>query len=138
MIRRPPRSTQSRSSAASDVYKRQGEIAEMIDRVDVRTLVDFGQDGAERWKIRVDVGDQCVPHQARALGVAESRLCTADKSAFVAFLIRMTPPRQLGVCEHAMPSKKSAAVRTTALCERLRRAHKRAHELSIDLGCEFG
>src|SRR5450756_686689 len=26
MIRRPPRSTQSRSSAASDVYKRQGEI----------------------------------------------------------------------------------------------------------------
>src|SRR5450756_3016857 len=25
MIRRPPRSTQSRSSAASDVYKRQGE-----------------------------------------------------------------------------------------------------------------
>src|SRR5450756_3235866 len=28
MIRRPPRSTQSRSSAASDVYKRQGEIIE--------------------------------------------------------------------------------------------------------------
>src|SRR5450756_3001036 len=27
MIRRPPRSTQSRSSAASDVYKRQGFIA---------------------------------------------------------------------------------------------------------------
>src|SRR5680860_428851 len=27
MIRRPPRSTQSRSSAASDVYKRQGEEA---------------------------------------------------------------------------------------------------------------
>ena len=26
MIRRPPRSTQSRSSAASDVYKRQGHI----------------------------------------------------------------------------------------------------------------
>ena len=26
MIRRPPRSTQSRSSAASDVYKRQGYV----------------------------------------------------------------------------------------------------------------
>src|SRR5450756_3175344 len=26
MIRRPPRSTQSRSSAASDVYKRQGDV----------------------------------------------------------------------------------------------------------------
>src|SRR5450756_3206656 len=27
MIRRPPRSTQSRSSAASDVYKRQGHVS---------------------------------------------------------------------------------------------------------------
>src|SRR5450756_754554 len=30
MIRRPPRSTQSRSSAASDVYKRQGETVSKI------------------------------------------------------------------------------------------------------------
>ena len=30
MIRRPPRSTQSRSSAASDVYKRQGLIVPPI------------------------------------------------------------------------------------------------------------
>src|SRR5680860_401857 len=30
MIRRPPRSTQSRSSAASDVYKRQGLAAEIV------------------------------------------------------------------------------------------------------------
>src|SRR5680860_221306 len=29
MIRRPPRSTQSRSSAASDVYKRQGKLLEV-------------------------------------------------------------------------------------------------------------
>ena len=33
MIRRPPRSTQSRSSAASDVYKRQGEIVQVIDDI---------------------------------------------------------------------------------------------------------
>ena len=33
MIRRPPRSTQSRSSAASDVYKRQN-IVEQAQRVD--------------------------------------------------------------------------------------------------------
>eukprot|EP00657_Telonema_sp_P-1_P011273 TRINITY_DN624_c0_g1_i7.p1 TRINITY_DN624_c0_g1~~TRINITY_DN624_c0_g1_i7.p1 ORF type:complete len:105 (+),score=46.03 TRINITY_DN624_c0_g1_i7:79-393(+) len=32
MIRRPPRSTQSRSSAASDVYKRQGINAEYGER----------------------------------------------------------------------------------------------------------
>ena len=30
MIRRPPRSTQSRSSAASDVYKRQEEYAALL------------------------------------------------------------------------------------------------------------
>src|SRR5450756_609981 len=30
MIRRPPRSTQSRSSAASDVYKRQTEVSAML------------------------------------------------------------------------------------------------------------
>ena len=44
MIRRPPRSTQSRSSAASDVYKRQDEIdyvaefySDDIDYFDLRT-----------------------------------------------------------------------------------------------------
>ena len=33
MIRRPPRSTQSRSSAASDVYKRQVTMSASIDGV---------------------------------------------------------------------------------------------------------
>eukprot|EP00657_Telonema_sp_P-1_P008755 TRINITY_DN3070_c0_g1_i1.p1 TRINITY_DN3070_c0_g1~~TRINITY_DN3070_c0_g1_i1.p1 ORF type:complete len:102 (-),score=49.13 TRINITY_DN3070_c0_g1_i1:104-409(-) len=33
MIRRPPRSTQSRSSAASDVYKRQIRILELLLQV---------------------------------------------------------------------------------------------------------
>src|SRR5450756_2764406 len=32
MIRRPPRSTQSRSSAASDVYKRQPQIVKLVGR----------------------------------------------------------------------------------------------------------
>ena len=31
MLRRPPRSTQSRSSAASDVYKRQGVLAVILE-----------------------------------------------------------------------------------------------------------
>src|SRR5659263_677443 len=42
MIRRPPRSTQSRSSAASDVYKRQGtpypEVTELICRIPLASL----------------------------------------------------------------------------------------------------
>src|SRR5450756_1913029 len=37
MIRRPPRSTQSRSSAASDVYKRQ-----LLQRIHERSGIDFG------------------------------------------------------------------------------------------------
>src|SRR5450756_1423398 len=44
MIRRPPRSTQSRSSAASDVYKRQeyGELSH-----NVRTFLRYGKTIAE-------------------------------------------------------------------------------------------
>ena len=54
MIRRPPRSTQSRSSAASDVYKRQGmtKIASIpaLARVDEpfwTTALDAAPDGGE-------------------------------------------------------------------------------------------
>src|SRR5450756_1395768 len=43
MIRRPPRSTQSRSSAASDVYKRQPK---MIERSTSRTSIE--RTGAKR------------------------------------------------------------------------------------------
>src|SRR5450756_2802417 len=38
MIRRPPRSTQSRSSAASDVYKRQVFVGKLNTRLDVLLL----------------------------------------------------------------------------------------------------
>src|SRR5450756_2680442 len=37
MIRRPPRSTQSRSSAASDVYKRQAMYERAVAAIDLRT-----------------------------------------------------------------------------------------------------
>ena len=46
MIRRPPRSTLDRSSAASDVYKRQGEIATgTIERIEHNgdLLINFGK-----------------------------------------------------------------------------------------------
>src|SRR5680860_372061 len=39
MIRRPPRSTQSRSSAASDVYKRQEAVYETVRQVDPQVTV---------------------------------------------------------------------------------------------------
>ena len=42
MIRRPPRSTLDRSSAASDVYKRQPEVDGVLD--DVALGVEVGED----------------------------------------------------------------------------------------------
>ena len=46
MIRRPPRSTQSRSSAASDVYKRQSLILAIIklieDKMNAQHDIDIG------------------------------------------------------------------------------------------------
>ena len=42
MIRRPPRSTLDRSSAASDVYKRQGLGGKVDDGVDIVGAHGFG------------------------------------------------------------------------------------------------
>src|SRR5680860_1646290 len=43
MIRRPPRSTQSRSSAASDVYKRQGTAGSLAGALIVGLVAAAGQ-----------------------------------------------------------------------------------------------
>ena len=54
MLRRPPRSTQSRSSAASDVYKRQViESAEVHTQTANLDLV-ISTDGSEKARIRSD------------------------------------------------------------------------------------
>src|SRR5450756_3179930 len=47
MIRRPPRSTQSRSSAASDVYKRQGRGADLDELRGLLHEVGFRDAGAD-------------------------------------------------------------------------------------------
>src|SRR5450756_475709 len=57
MIRRPPRSTQSRSSAASDVYKRQ--------RVDV-----------------CDVGDESLQAKSRSVDGTDRAVCIRRPAAF--------------------------------------------------------
>src|SRR5450756_142415 len=55
MIRRPPRSTQSRSSAASDVYKRQGHKRKAAPIVHSR-----GRAGAPR-ELRARPGERILP-----------------------------------------------------------------------------
>ena len=44
MIRRPPRSTLDRSSAASDVYKRQAQLGRLLDDVDCALPVGRADD----------------------------------------------------------------------------------------------
>src|SRR5450756_2735411 len=56
MIRRPPRSTQSRSSAASDVYKRQA-----------RALIDTQHGGAERIAVLAVTPERAGALRARAV-----------------------------------------------------------------------
>ncbi|GAB5846665.1 hypothetical protein JMUB7538_27110 [Staphylococcus aureus] len=46
MIRRPPRSTRKESSAASDVYKRQG-----IDKRKIASELTLKQEGNNIWKV---------------------------------------------------------------------------------------
>src|SRR5664280_3921457 len=56
MIRRPPRSTLSSSSAASDVYKRQGMTIRFSEQ-DVRSM---GRDAAGVRGVRLKAGDEVV------------------------------------------------------------------------------
>src|SRR5450756_896139 len=69
MIRRPPRSTQSRSSAASDVYKRQHEYVEVIIDTPVQELDrPFHYSIPEDLRDKVDIGSLVlVPFTSRLM-----------------------------------------------------------------------
>ena len=59
MIRRPPRSTQSRSSAASDVYKRQ-----ILDRALLEKIYELDADEIEKYLVeyeeKISKGEYCL------------------------------------------------------------------------------
>src|SRR5450756_253928 len=64
MIRRPPRSTQSRSSAASDVYKRQAGWDAELDGLSgsgAGHLVDLGEFGAGSGEADLEAFDFAEP-----------------------------------------------------------------------------
>src|SRR6478735_4966044 len=50
-----------------------GEITEVVGRIDVPAASDVGEDRLQRGKIRVNVGYECIPHQARAFLVEVTR-----------------------------------------------------------------
>src|SRR5450756_2654557 len=74
MIRRPPRSTQSRSSAASDVYKRQ-VMGRSSERADARVAALRAQ-GATADAVLLDASDRSSLEAARRK--VEERLGPAD------------------------------------------------------------
>src|SRR5450756_3068555 len=80
MIRRPPRSTQSRSSAASDVYKRQ--LHQRTDALEER--VEVGEPVIRRILLpqeRGDLRDTHVPKGVNRLeGLRLSRLLPAERA----------------------------------------------------------
>src|SRR5450756_3260674 len=71
MIRRPPRSTQSRSSAASDVYKRQAR--DLVQQFHVRRAVAPGQVEAARPFQVQDAALEAL-HGERAAGPERDRV----------------------------------------------------------------
>src|SRR5450756_3155668 len=77
MIRRPPRSTQSRSSAASDVYKRQdpNEIGKQyVGKTAAGAYVTGKKDGKERKVYLYQVADskECVDKYGTQVVVAQT------------------------------------------------------------------
>src|SRR5450756_883261 len=86
MIRRPPRSTQSRSSAASDVYKRQAAYVPPSPR----TLAQRAGDAAED-----DVAARLSARGWRILG----RRVRAGRSELDLVAVDPGPPRTLVIVE---------------------------------------
>ena len=69
MIRRPPRSTRVRSSAASDVYKRQGAREHRVEVLE-QNLRDVGLDPADFTFYTDGFRYGAPPHAGWGLGVA--------------------------------------------------------------------
>src|SRR5450756_2858399 len=98
MIRRPPRSTQSRSSAASDVYKRQGLDGASIwivgdvahSRVARSNILAFQRMGAE---VTVAGPPTLIPREIEALGCEVRFTLDELAGADVVYALRMQHER---------------------------------------------
>src|SRR5450756_359776 len=128
MIRRPPRSTQSRSSAASDVYKRQPR--ESVDPIYIEGLVRTCSRPSSTLMSLAVYWESCMrnPPVFRLLhGIMEQRKCNAGTRvrtlsalAYVKYIsvrrllgtktVGQTPPRQ--------PLRPSATLVRDPLCPR--------------------
>src|SRR5450756_1241881 len=92
MIRRPPRSTQSRSSAASDVYKRQTvDLAALVEDVQRRTLPAVIQGLADQ--TQMIAGSVLAVFGTLFIIVVLSLYAVADPEAITGTIRRIVPNR---------------------------------------------
>src|SRR5450756_3182357 len=97
MIRRPPSSTQSRSSAASDVYKRQKAKSDYVVASfhwGIELATSPGADQRELAHLAVDSGADLVlghhPHVVQGLELYRNRLIAYSLGNFI-----FSPPREI-------------------------------------------
>ena len=80
MIRRPPRSTLSSSSAASDVYKRQRQSTEALSKHRLAVLESINPQGLEEWQARVQAAVDAHPEAFRKIPISTPSDPAGDKS----------------------------------------------------------
>src|SRR5450756_3226502 len=103
MIRRPPRSTQSRSSAASDVYKRQALHGAEQDRARLAPRRRLGETRfedlhrlAEDLAGHDEAGDEVAARLVVLADVAHAELAVLDDGQWVVPRLRARPDRVEG------------------------------------------
>eukprot|EP00657_Telonema_sp_P-1_P002584 TRINITY_DN15996_c0_g1_i1.p1 TRINITY_DN15996_c0_g1~~TRINITY_DN15996_c0_g1_i1.p1 ORF type:complete len:145 (-),score=49.78 TRINITY_DN15996_c0_g1_i1:29-463(-) len=114
MIRRPPRSTQSRSSAASDVYKRQPLSIIKNDSTAVGDII----------KIRDSIGSKLLPVED------DDQFITED--AYAPYLFKTTIDGKF-----AYETKGTWEVKDALMGGPVSYTHLRAHETVLDLVCRL-
>src|SRR5665809_174994 len=92
MIRRPPRSTQSRSSAASDVYKRQAEIRGKIGHLGIGEvqIQEFGAPNA----VLIRIASQPT-EQEQQQSIARVKEALGEEVEYRLSLIHISEPTRL-------------------------------------------
>src|SRR5450756_3251746 len=98
MIRRPPRSTQSRSSAASDVYKRQGYSDE--GWIELATRSEAA--GADMLELNVSCLQMACEGAGHKVGQSNDLLERYTRVVKDLSLIHISEPTRLGMISYAV------------------------------------
>ena len=130
MIRRPPRSTQSRSSAASDVYKRQAQAGdaptptEPLDASGASLVADTFRTGTERFLTGAELAgvesDELVVRTGMRSGYLEPVLRDGEVVAVLTVVSRVPRSRAIGGVGELAKLLAAEASTTLALADLVR------------------